>query len=43
MGPHKTRRHIQKLMDVSKLHSLGWKEKLSLEEGIRQVYATYIA
>ena len=33
----------QKLMDVSKLHSLGWKEKLSLEEGIRQVYATYSA
>ena len=33
----------QKLMDVSKLHSLGWKEKLSLEEGIRQVYQTYIS
>ena len=31
----------QKLMDVSKLHSLGWKEKLSLEEGITQVYRDY--
>lgn len=32
----------QKLMDVSKLNKLGWKEKLSLEEGIRQVYDAYI-
>ncbi|HYW96911.1 MAG TPA: GDP-L-fucose synthase [Bacteroidales bacterium] len=31
----------QKLMDVSKLHSLGWHEKLSLEQGIRQVYEIY--
>ncbi len=31
----------QKLMDVSKLHSFGWKEKLSLEEGITKVYAQY--
>jgi len=31
----------QKLMDVSKLNSLGWKPKLSLEEGIRQVYDFY--
>jgi GDP-L-fucose synthase len=28
----------RKLMDVSKLHSLGWKHKISLEEGIRSVY-----
>ncbi|MFW5820133.1 MAG: GDP-L-fucose synthase family protein [Bacteroidota bacterium] len=31
----------RKLMDVSKLNSLGWKPKLSLEEGIRQVYEYY--
>lgn len=31
----------QKLMDISKLHKLGWKEKLSLEEGIQQVYKAY--
>jgi GDP-L-fucose synthase len=31
----------QKLMNVSKLNGLGWKEKLSLEEGIRQVYEAY--
>lgn len=31
----------RKLMDVSKLSSLGWKPKLSLEEGIRQVYEYY--
>jgi GDP-L-fucose synthase len=28
----------RKLMDVSKLHSLGWKHKISLEEGIKSVY-----
>jgi GDP-L-fucose synthase len=28
----------RKLMDVSKLHGLGWKEQIGLEEGIRGVY-----
>ena len=28
----------RKLMDVSKAHALGWKHKISLEEGIRMVY-----
>lgn len=28
----------RKLMDVSKLNSLGWKAKIGLEEGIRKVY-----
>jgi GDP-L-fucose synthase len=28
----------RKLMDVSKLHNLGWKAKIGLEEGIRGVY-----
>lgn len=28
----------RKLMDVSKLHSMGWKAGISLEEGIRAVY-----
>ncbi|HSD07335.1 GDP-L-fucose synthase [Flavobacterium sp.] len=28
----------RKLMDVSKLYSLGWKAKITLEEGIRKVY-----
>jgi GDP-L-fucose synthase len=28
----------RKLMDVSKLHNLGWKHKISLEEGIEMVY-----
>jgi GDP-L-fucose synthase len=28
----------RKLMDVSKLHQLGWKAKISLEEGIKRVY-----
>lgn len=29
----------RKLMDVSKLHSFGWKHKINLEEGIRGVYS----
>lgn len=28
----------RKLLDVTKLHSLGWKHKINLEEGIRSVY-----
>lgn len=28
----------RKLMDVSKLHSFGWSDKIGLEEGIRAVY-----
>jgi len=31
----------RKLMDVSKLHGLGWKHKIDLEEGIARVYADY--
>ena len=29
----------RKLMDVSKLHALGWKARINLEDGIRLVYA----
>ncbi len=32
----------QKLLDVSKLNKLGWKEKIELEEGIKKVYSNYI-
>ena len=28
----------RKLMDVSRLHHLGWKHRIELEDGIRQVY-----
>ncbi|MGD0711810.1 MAG: GDP-L-fucose synthase [Bacteroidales bacterium] len=28
----------RKLLDVSKLHALGWKHSISLEQGIREVY-----
>jgi len=31
----------RKLMDVSKLHNLGWKHKISLKEGIEKVYQTF--
>ena len=33
---------FQKLLDVTKLNSLGWKEKTSLKEGITQVYLDYM-
>ncbi len=32
----------QKLLDVSLLHDLGWKEKTGLEEGIRKAYQWYV-
>lgn len=31
----------RKLMDVSRLHSLGWKAKIGLKEGITEVYKTF--
>lgn len=33
---------LRKLTDVSKLHSLGWKHKVQLEEGIEKLYAWYL-
>ncbi|MCK9303612.1 MAG: hypothetical protein PHU62_08535 [Bacteroidales bacterium] len=32
----------RKLLDVSLLHSLGWKYQISLEEGVRRVYKWYV-
>ncbi|MEO6960748.1 MAG: GDP-L-fucose synthase [Puia sp.] len=31
----------RKLMDVSKLEAMGWRARISLEEGIRKVYSGY--
>jgi GDP-L-fucose synthase len=33
----------RKLLDVSKINRLGWKEKISLEEGIKLIYSKYTA
>lgn len=33
----------RKLMDVTKLHSLGWKHKISLREGIELAYQDYLS
>ena len=33
----------QKLMDSSKINALGWRAQITLEEGIKQVYARYCA
>ena len=32
---------LQKLLDVSKLNDLGWKERVKLKEGIESVYSIY--
>jgi len=31
----------RKLMDVSKLHRLGWKAAISLEDGLKSVYGEF--
>lgn len=33
----------RKLMDVSKLHSLGWRHQIELEEGLRLAYQDYLS
>ena len=33
---------MRKVTDVSKLHSLGWKHKVELEEGIKKLYEWYV-
>ena len=32
----------RKLMDVSKLHQMGWKHSIELDEGIRIVYEDFV-
>lgn len=32
----------RKLMDISKMHALGWKHKVSLEEGIQKTYDWFL-
>jgi GDP-L-fucose synthase len=32
----------RKLLDVTRLHSLGWKHSTSLQEGLQKIYASYI-
>ena len=33
----------RKLLDVSRLHSMGWRARTSLEDGVRETYAWYLA
>ena len=32
--------HRRKLLDVSRIHALGWKAKVGLEEGIWRTFAS---
>jgi GDP-L-fucose synthase len=32
----------RKLLDVSKLNALGWKNKISIQEGIKLVFDNYL-
>jgi len=32
----------KKLLDVSKLHSFGWKARIGLEQGIAETYKWYV-
>jgi len=32
----------RKLLDVSRIHSLGWRQRIDLEEGLRQTYQWYL-
>jgi nucleoside-diphosphate-sugar epimerase len=34
--------YSKKLLDASKLNSLGWKAEISLTEGIRKTYNEYL-
>jgi len=33
---------MKKLTDVNKLHQLGWKHKVALEEGVKRIYEWYV-
>ena len=43
LDPSKPDGTPRKLLDVHKLHNLGWKAQIGLEEGIRAVYAKVVA
>ncbi len=32
---------MRKITNVSKLHSLGWKHKIELEDGIKKIFEWY--
>ena len=32
----------RKLLDVTRLHALGWQHRVNLEDGIRRVFSRYI-
>ncbi len=41
-NPNRPDSSMDRLMDCSKIHSLGWKHKIELEEGIKMMYEWYL-
>jgi GDP-L-fucose synthase len=41
-NPEKPDGTLQKLQDVSRIHSLGWKHQIELHDGIKKVYDNYL-
>lgn len=41
--PHKPDGMPRKLLDVSRLHALGWRHRISLREGLEQTYRWFVA
>lgn len=33
---------LRKLTDVTKLHDLGWRHKIEIDEGVRRMYDWYL-
>jgi GDP-L-fucose synthase len=42
LDPSKPDGPPRKLLDVSKLHALGWRARITLEEGVRATYAWFV-
>lgn len=41
-NPNRPDSTMDRLMDCSKIHSLGWKHKINLEQGIKMMYEWYV-
>ena len=42
LGPRRAPRTPRKVLDVSRIHALGWEARIPLEEGIAATYKWYL-